>query len=61
MTTESWYDGLTAELLARSPFRQSGYFKRFAAGTLTREQVWGHIGQHYLLIEAFPRIFSACA
>ena len=43
MTTESWYEGLTAELLARSPFRQSGYFKRFAAGTLSREQVWGHI------------------
>ena len=36
MTTESWYDGLTAELLARSPFRQSGYFKRFAAGEALR-------------------------
>jgi pyrroloquinoline-quinone synthase len=59
MTTETWYDALTAELLAQSPFRQSGYFKRFAAGTLSREQVWGHIAQHYLLIEGFPRIFSA--
>ena len=58
MTTEVWYDALTAELLAQSPFRQSQYFKRFAAGTLTREQVWGHIAQHYLLIAWFPRIFS---
>jgi pyrroloquinoline-quinone synthase len=57
-TTEEWYDGLTAELLAQSPFRRSEYFKRFAAGTLTREQVWGHVAQHYLLIAWFPRIFS---
>ncbi|MBI2206780.1 MAG: iron-containing redox enzyme family protein [Candidatus Rokubacteria bacterium] len=58
MTTEEWYEALTAELLARSPFRRSDYFKRFAAGTLTREQVWGHIGQWYHLIAWFPRIFS---
>jgi len=58
MTTEAWYEGLTAELLARSPFRRSEYFKRFASGTLTREQVWAHIAQHYLLIAWFPRIFS---
>ena len=53
-----WFDTLTAELLARSPFRRSDYFKRFAAGTLSREQVWGHIAQHYLLVAWFPRIFS---
>jgi pyrroloquinoline-quinone synthase len=58
MTTEAWYEALTAELLAQSPFRRSEYFKRFAAGTLSREQVWGHIAQHYLLIAWFPRIFS---
>ena len=58
MTTEQWYDALTAELLAQSPFHQSQYFKRFASGALTREQVWGHIAQHYLLIAWFPRIFS---
>ena len=58
MTTEEWYDALTASLLAESPFRRSDYFKRFASGTLTREQVWGHIAQHYLLIAWFPRIFS---
>jgi pyrroloquinoline-quinone synthase len=58
MTTEEWYEGLTAELLAQSPFRGSEYFKRFASGSLTREQVWGHIAQHYLLIAWFPRIFS---
>ena len=58
MTTEGWFDGLTAELLAQSPFRRSDYFKRFASGTLTREQVWAHIAQHYLLIAWFPRIFS---
>jgi pyrroloquinoline-quinone synthase len=58
MNTEQWYDTLTAELLARSPFRESEYFKRFAAGALTREQVWGHMSQHYLIIAWFPRIFS---
>ena len=31
MTTEEWFDVLTAELLARSPFRCSEYFRRFAA------------------------------
>jgi pyrroloquinoline-quinone synthase len=58
MTTEEWFETLTAELLAQSPFRRSEYFKRFASGALTREQVWGHIAQHYLLIAWFPRIFS---
>jgi len=58
MTTEEWFDTLTGELLSRNPFRTSEYFKRFAAGTLTREQVWAHIAQHYLLIAWFPRIFS---
>lgn len=58
MNTEQWYDALTAELLARSPFRESEYFKRFAAGALSREQVWGHMSQHYLIIAWFPRIFS---
>jgi pyrroloquinoline-quinone synthase len=58
MTNEEWYEALTAELLARSPFRRSEYFKRFASGTLSREQVWAHIAQHYLLIAWFPRIFS---
>jgi pyrroloquinoline-quinone synthase len=58
MTTEEWYEGVTATLLAESPFRRSDYFKRFASGTLTKDQVWGHIAQHYLLIAWFPRIFS---
>jgi pyrroloquinoline quinone (PQQ) biosynthesis protein C len=57
-TTEAWFAALRAELLARSPFRHSEYFKRFASGGLSVEQVWGHIGQHYLLIAWFPRIFS---
>ncbi len=58
MTTEEWYEAVTAELLAQSPFRRSEYFKRFASGTLTHGQVWDHIAQHYLLIAWFPRIFS---
>ena len=58
MTTEQWFDSLIAELLAQNPFRRSEYFKRFASGSLSREQVWGHIAQHYLLIAWFPRIFS---
>jgi pyrroloquinoline-quinone synthase len=55
---EAWFETVTGELLARSPFRQSEYFKRFASGALTREQVWQHIGQWYFLIAWFPRIFS---
>jgi pyrroloquinoline-quinone synthase len=58
MTTEEWFDAQIAALVAQSPFRTSPYFRRFAAGTLTREQVWGHMAQHYLLIAWFPRIFS---
>src|SRR5882762_450789 len=58
MTTEEWYEAVTASLLAESPFRRSDYFKRFASGTLTKDHVWGHIAQHYLLIAWFPRIFS---
>ena len=50
MNTEHWFESLRDELLARNPFRGSEYFKRFAAGTLTREQAWGHIAQHYLLV-----------
>jgi pyrroloquinoline-quinone synthase len=57
-TNEEWYEALTQELLARSPFRQSEYFKRFASGALTKDQVWAHIGQWYFLIAWFPRIFS---
>jgi pyrroloquinoline-quinone synthase len=58
MTNDEWFDAVTQELLAQSPFRRSEYFKRFASGALTREQVWGHIGQWYFLIAWFPRIFS---
>jgi len=58
MTNEEWFDGLIAELVARSPFRRSEYFKRFAAGTLPKAQAWVHLSQHYLLIAWFPRIFS---
>jgi len=58
MTNEEWFEALTQELLAQSPFRRSEYFKRFASGALTREQVWGHMAQHYLIIAWFPRIFS---
>jgi len=58
MTSEEWFDGLIAELVARSPFRRSEYFKRFAAGTLPKAQAWVHLSQHYLLIAWFPRIFS---
>jgi pyrroloquinoline-quinone synthase len=58
MTTETWFESVKTELLARNPFRGSEYFQRFAAGRLTREQAWGHIAQHYLLVAWFPRIFS---
>ena len=58
MTPSDRFDAVKAELLADSPFRRSEYFKRFASGGLTREQVWGHIAQHYLLVAWFPRIFS---
>ena len=57
MTTE-WFETVKAELVARNPFRESEYFRRFAAGALTREQAWGHVSQWYLLICWFPRMFS---
>mgnify|MGYP000451111938 CR=1 FL=1 len=56
--TVAWFDAVRRELLARSPFRHAEYFRRFAAGTLTPAQVWGHVGQWYVLIAWFPRIFS---
>ena len=57
MTTE-WFEAVRTELLAQNPFRGSEYFKRFAAGSLTREQAWGHVSQWYFLICWFPRMFS---
>ena len=45
-------------LLARTPFRESEYFKRFADGRLTVPQVWAHISNQFLLVSWFPRIFS---
>ena len=41
MRNEEWFEALTQELLAQSPFRQSDYFKRFASGTLTKDQEIG--------------------
>ncbi|PYN01808.1 MAG: hypothetical protein DME08_01035 [Candidatus Rokuibacteriota bacterium] len=58
MTNEEWFEGVTSELVARSPFRRSEYFKRFASGALPTAQAWVHLSQHYLLIAWFPRIFS---
>ena len=56
--TADWFDAVKDELLARNPFRESEYFKRFAAGTLSRDQAWGHVSQWYFLICWFPRMFS---
>ena len=56
--TTAWFDNVRDELVARSPFQGSEYFRRFAAGALSREQAWGHISQWYFLICWFPRIFS---
>ena len=53
-----WFEAVKGELLARNPFRESEYFKRFAAGTLSTEQAWGHVSQWYFLICWFPRMFS---
>jgi pyrroloquinoline-quinone synthase len=53
-----WFETLKTELLSQNPFRESEYFKRFAAGSLTKAQVWGHISNQYLLVAWFPRIFS---
>lgn len=58
METRAWFDALRRELLDRSPFEHSEYFRRFAAGRLEPDQVWAHVGQWYFLIAWFPRIFS---
>jgi len=57
VTTE-WFDAVKAELLPHNPFRESEYFKRFAAGSLSRAQAWGHVSQWHFLICWFPRMFS---
>jgi len=53
-----WFEGVKRELVARCPYRESEYFKRFNAGGLTKAQAWGHVGQNYLIVVYFPRIFS---
>ena len=53
-----WFDAIKTELLGQNPFRESEYFKRFAAGALSTPQVWGHVSNQYLLVSWFPRIFS---
>jgi len=56
--TTGWFDAVKAELLPHNPFRESEYFKRFAAGSLSRAQAWGHVSQWHFLICWFPRMFS---
>jgi pyrroloquinoline-quinone synthase len=56
--TTAWFEDVKTELLAHNPFRESAYFKHFAAGTLSRAQAWGHVSQWSFLICWFPRIFS---
>src|SRR3989475_721413 len=58
MTTEGWFDALTAELLAQSPFRRSEYFRRFAAGALSRADACGPASQAHLMLAGCARIFS---
>jgi pyrroloquinoline-quinone synthase len=58
MDATAWFERVKTELLAHNPYVQSEYFKRFGAGTLTREQAWAHLAQNYLLVCYFPRIFS---
>ncbi|MGH7319561.1 MAG: TenA family transcriptional regulator [Candidatus Rokuibacteriota bacterium] len=59
MTSVSeWFEALKAELLARSPYREAEYFKRFRAGALTKDQAWAHVAQNFLIVQYFPRIFS---
>lgn len=53
-----WFERVKTELLARNPFREAEYFRRFLEGRLTIPQVWGHIGNQFLLVSWFPRIFS---
>jgi pyrroloquinoline-quinone synthase len=53
-----WFARAKTELVARCPYREGEYFKRFGAGTLTKEQAWGHVSQNYLIVVYFPRIFS---
>jgi pyrroloquinoline quinone (PQQ) biosynthesis protein C len=54
-----WFARLKAELLTHdNPYRDTEFFRRLAAGTLTRDQVRQHLAQHYLTICYFPRIFS---
>ena len=53
-----WFEDVKRGLLARCPYREAEYFKRFGAGALSRDQAWGHVSQNYLIVVYFPRIFS---
>src|SRR5262249_109368 len=55
---QEWFHHLKSELIAKCPYRQAEYFKRFGAGLLSKEQAWGHVSQNYLIVVYFPRIFS---
>jgi len=57
-STYAWFEALKTELLARCPYREAEYFKRFGAGALAKEEAWGHVAQNFLIVQYFPRIFS---
>jgi pyrroloquinoline-quinone synthase len=57
-SAHAWFEALKTELLARCPYREAEYFKRFGAGALAGEAAWGHIAQNFLIVQYFPRIFS---
>jgi pyrroloquinoline-quinone synthase len=58
MNVHGWFRSVKAELIARCPYRESEYFRRFGEGVLTKAQAWGHVSQNYLIVVYFPRIFS---
>src|SRR5262249_24333833 len=55
---QEWFHHLKSELIAKCPYKEAEYFKRFGAGLLSKEQAWGHVSQNYLIVVYFPRIFS---
>jgi len=57
-SVHEWFESVKTELVSRCPYRESKYFQRFGAGSLSPPQVWGHVSQNYLVVVYFPRIFS---
>ena len=60
MTPREFVQALRKEVEAHSAVSHP-FLRRFAAGGLTRWQIWGYASQHYHLVCFFPAYLEAIA